>query len=233
MPLFLAKRATELREIMDDLHCDRTLLYKTYDHFKIINQLLSGWHGLYRRYIKPLAQSESRKLRLLDIGFGGGDIPMGIAKWAQRDGIELEITAIEIDPRALEYVKKLPPLENVNFQNLSTKDLIAQQQTFDLVICTHVLHHLSEEEIKEILADAEQLATHLVLFNDLERSDIAYGLYGLIAKPLFPGSYLYIDGLRSIRRSYHHQELKALLPTSWIVKPVFPFRLLLVQHKKH
>jgi len=47
----------------------------------------------------------------------------------------------------------------------------------------------------------------------------------------FRNSYIRIDGLRSIRRSFTRNELKEIAPKDWSVAALFPFRLLAVCDK--
>ena len=231
MLYFLNRRATQLQEIMDDPHCNETLLNNTYVHFQTLNQLVSSWGSLYKLYLKPLLKKENRTLTLLDVGCGGGDISLALAQWVKKDGLALEITAIDTDGRAIDFAKKLNSPHNISFKHASTKDLIAQNKSFDLVISNHVIHHLSNSELREILAEAEQLAKKLVIFNDIERSDLAYfgfNALGILIKPFFPNSFIWVDGPRSIKRSYSQPELMAIAPANWQVKRLFPSRLLLI-----
>ncbi len=68
----LARRATELPEIMDG-PCDEARLFATYRHFAVANRAVSGWRRIYRRRLRPLLAAGP--VTLLDVGFGGGDIP--------------------------------------------------------------------------------------------------------------------------------------------------------------
>lgn len=227
MPLFLSRRQPDLVEQMDRDDCDPIKLENTYRQFSVINGLLSNWKRIYRKRIRPLFQNASKEYSLLDIGFGGGDIPLSISKWAQEDGINLKITAIETDARAVRFVQNLPSDPNVTFLNCSSTDLVRDQKRFDVVISNHVLHHLDELSTLQILEEAKELATSLIIFNDIERSDLGYALFNVISRPLFSNSFITEDGLISIKRCYTKSELSAIAPVGWKVERSFPFRLLL------
>jgi 2-polyprenyl-3-methyl-5-hydroxy-6-metoxy-1,4-benzoquinol methylase len=234
MPMILKQRNRHARERMDDPDCDRQLLFNTYRQFSTINSLLSRWKTIYNREIVTACEDPLITYRLLDIGFGGGDLPLKISRWAQEDQIKLEITAIDSDQRAFEYIqqkpRKLPP--NIHFRAASSGELVQAGEQFDFVISNHLLHHLSNSELQRILEEAVSLSSKKVLFNDIERSDLGYLLFNLLSRPLFRGSFITEDGLTSIRRSYTFSELKAQIPNSWKVKRIFPFRLLLsYEHK--
>lgn len=227
MPLFFSNRATGLTELMDNTNCDQNKLFNTYRYFATVNSLISRWKSIYRSHIAPLALKNSRSITLLDIGFGGGDIPIALSKWAAKDDIELAITAIETDPRALEFTGQLATPNKVNFELISAQEMLAQHRSFDIVISNHLLHHIPTTNLPELLETSRKLSRKRVIFNDIERSDIGWLLFNLLSRPFFRNSYVTQDGLTSIRRSYTRKELQAAIPDNWQVKRLFPFRLLL------
>lgn len=225
MPLLLRHRAKALREQMDDPHCDELTLRRTYAGFAKVNRLVSAWPRIYTRYIRPLARSLERP-SLLDVGFGGGDIPLNLAKWATRDGLELDITAIEVDERAFSFARERLHPPQVRFELASTEDLTRQGRRFDIVTSNHLLHHLSGAELEPLCWQSQALARHRVIHNDIERGDLAYAGFALTA-PFFTDSFITPDGLRSIRRSFCASELRQVAPKGWQVERLFPYRLLL------
>lgn len=225
MPLFLRSRAPHLREKMDDPTCDPALLYATYARFGTVNRLFSGWRVLYKRYLRP-RMVPGGHYRLLDIGFGGGDIPVDLMRWAAQAGAQLSVTAIDPDPRALGYARTLPASPHLHFQQAHSSELVAQGERFDFVISNHLLHHLSASELAELCADAVRLGG-VVLHNDIARADTAYLGFAALTGPFFRGSLITPDGLTSVRRAYTPGELAAVAPTGWQVRQPYPYRALL------
>ena len=224
MPIFLKYRRSDLVELMDMKDCDPVQLANTYRQFAFINRALSGWRKLYKTHIRPYLH-QHKKATVLDIGFGGGDIPLFLSQLARKDGFELNITAIEIDERALEYVQNLKSDPNVAYQHASLQQMLDATHTFDFVISNHVLHHLTESDITDFMEIASQLATYKVLFNDLRRSDFGFVLFWMISR-FFRNSFVRIDGLISIQRSFSQEELQNLSPTNWNIATLGWFRLL-------
>lgn len=228
MPLFLRERNRTLREYMDDPNCNLEKLHATYTQFETVNRLIGGWGRIYTSYIRPALVKAGNRASVLDIGCGGGDILRLIDRFCQQDDITAQMTGIEPDKRAIQYLDEQAWPENFTFLNLRTGDLVAENKRYTVVISNHLIHHLEDNEIRSICHDAQTLAEERVIFSDIERSDIGYACFSLIAPLFFRNSFIVADGTRSIRRSFQKEELSPLLPDGWEVKKQFPFRLLAV-----
>jgi 2-polyprenyl-3-methyl-5-hydroxy-6-metoxy-1,4-benzoquinol methylase len=222
----MRQRAVDAVELMDLPDCDARLLDNTYRQFGLVNRALSGWRKLYVRELRPALANSTAPARLLDIGSGGGDLAYQLAGWARRDGLALHITGIDPDARAAAFARGRPPLPGVEFRQAHSTDLVREGKSFDFVISNHVLHHLSAAELQQLLSDSVVLAGRKVLHNDLRRSSAAYALFWAAALP-FRHSYIRVDGLTSIRRSYTPGELSALAPAGWTVEPSAAFHQVL------
>lgn len=233
MPLILGKRNPDAVEMMDDPDCDRTKLHNTYRQFRYINTSLSRSRAVYRRWLRPAMADRSRDYSLLDVGFGGGDIPLKLAEWTAKDGHRLKITGVEVDARALDCVRGIKWPDNVRFRLASTTELVQMGERYDFVISNHLLHHLANGELARVLREIVQLSSRLALMVDLQRSDIAYALFATLTLPFFRDSYIRVDGLASLRRSYTQRELRDVAPPGWRVEPLIPFRqVLLYSHDR-
>ncbi|MDJ0324557.1 class I SAM-dependent methyltransferase [Cryobacterium sp. PH31-AA6] len=222
----LRRRASDAVELMDDPGCDPERLDRTYANFRFVNAVVSGWRGMYRREIRP-ALSGTRERTLLDIGSGGGDVARALARWAARDGLRLNVTAIDPDARAHAYATGLRAIPGLTFRRALSSELVAEGARFDFVVSNHVLHHLTAEQLGGLLADSEHLAAGRVLHGDIERGRFAYLGFGLGSWPFFRRSFIRDDGLTSIRRSFTAAELRQVVPPGWRVTRERPSRLVL------
>jgi 2-polyprenyl-3-methyl-5-hydroxy-6-metoxy-1,4-benzoquinol methylase len=231
MPQFLKHRNPDLVEWMDRSDCDKELLFRTYRQFTYINRLLSGWKKIYKKHLKPVLNKIKGNATILDIGCGGGDVLRILNKLCREDGFKVHFTGIDPDQRSIEYVSGLEWPDNIQFKPVFSHTLVNAKQRFDIVISNHVMHHLQEEELINICTDASYLAKKLVIFSDIERTDIGYGLFSIVAPLIFRKSYIVKDGLISIKRSFRKEELQNLIPDDWSVQRQFPFRLLAMHLK--
>lgn len=201
----LGTRDTRLRQLMDDPDCDLAALTHTYAQFRVVNRLVAGWSRVYRPQLRGLLSPTTTTT------------------------LRLRVTGIDPDERAHAYASGLPAVAGVSYRRVTSAELVGEGARFDVVISNHLLHHLEPAELTALVSDSERLARRLVVHNDLARGRAAYAGYAVVSRPFGRRSFISIDGLRSIRRSYSPAELRALVPTPWRVQPQFPARLLLVR----
>lgn len=231
MQLLLPERDTTSTELMDQPDCSPRKLENTYRQFRTINRFLSGWDLLFHTHIAPRCTDPKRTYYLLDIGFGGGDVPARLDALAREYDIDLHITAIDTDARAVAYARENIRLANVHFRHASEQELINENRIFDFIISNHLVHHLDEKQLVRLLENTELLNDGLLLFNDLRRSPISWLLFNALTLFAFRKSFIRYDGLLSIRRSYRPDELRDKLPEGFEVESFPPFRMIIKREK--
>jgi 2-polyprenyl-3-methyl-5-hydroxy-6-metoxy-1,4-benzoquinol methylase len=212
---------------MDDPDCDPRALAATYRRFDVVNRLVSAWGRVYRTRMAPELRALGRPARVLDLGSGGGDVVVRLAALAARDGLDVEWVGADPDARAHEAARARQR-SGVRFVAAGSRELLAAGERFDLVVSNHVLHHLDAEGLRSFADDSLALSRGTVLHADIARGRRAYALYAVGIAPLSVGTFLRVDGLRSIRRSYRAPELAAALGAPWRVESPAPFRVLAV-----
>ncbi|MBC8142419.1 MAG: methyltransferase domain-containing protein [Armatimonadetes bacterium] len=215
---------------MDEAGCDPALLANTYRDFDRVNALVSGWRGIYTRYLRPVLREAGAEATVLDIGCGAGDVCRRLAAWAKADGFSPCFVGADPDERAIEYAKGQANPPGTRFYCGTAEQLADKGETFTIVLSNHVLHHLTDSEVTWLCETSTRFAPRLVLHADIHRHPVAYATFPVIGG-LFPGTYILPDGLLSIRRSFTPDELRRIAPRNdnrWRVETAFPFRLRLV-----
>lgn len=232
----LSTRASDARELMDDPGANLAMLERTYERFRLVNALVSRPGQFYRRDIRPRARRGP--VRVLDVGAGGADACRMIAARLRRDGLEGEITALDADERAVRWAEAHDGGAGLRYRCALAEDLVAEGDQYDVVFSNHVLHHLTDSELLGVLRDTERLVAPggVVVHRDIARSRTAYALFAAATLPfagtVLRGSFIRVDGLISIRRSYTPTELAAVAPPGWTVRAGLPARIELRRERR-
>ena len=169
-----------------------------------------------------------RHFRLLDVGFGDGDMLRAIARWARRRGISAELTGIDLNPRS-RAAAEAHSAPGAPIRYLAGDYTGLAGESFDCVVSSLVAHHMSEAELSAFLRFMEGEAAAGWFVNDLHRHGFAYTAWPLLAGAMRWHPIVRADGHTSIARSFRPQEWQAILAREHIteakVRRRFPFRL--------
>lgn len=165
--------------------------------------------------------------RLLDVGFGHGDMLRRIARWATRRGISAELVGVDLNPRSAPIAKAATP--DAMAIDFRTGDYGDVEGPIDLTVSSLVAHHMSDRQLRDFLRFMEQRSSVGWLVNDLHRHAFAYAGYPLLARLLGVHRIVREDGRLSIARAFRPGEWHAILADAGIagarVVRRFPFRL--------
>lgn len=193
-------------ELMDHPDCDEAQLFRTLDQFHGINRLFSRVRKLLTDTVLTDMQPDF-SYHLVDLGAGACDIPVWLLEAAQKRGLDLRVTAIDSDPKAVRYARerygKIPGLTIREHDALDLEALAP----FDYLFANHFLHHLPDEVISPFLSDAHRLSRRGFVISDLLRSPWSYLGFSLFAR-VYRDSFARADGLLSIRKGFHPSDFK-------------------------
>lgn len=228
MPVFLRKRHHELPELMDNPQADLKKLHQTYAHFFWVNRVISRWHYIFESHIHANIKNINSVIRILDVGCGGGDLALLLSNKLRSLGREHQIVGIDPDDRAISFAQKQVSRPEINFEARSLDDEFRLGNSYDFVISNHVLHHLSDTHIPDFLKLSRSLSHGKVIHSDIRRSDLAFIGYPLLSMWTAWNSFLMVDGMRSIRRSFTKAEITDLAGPHWKVIQYPLFRWVLI-----
>jgi len=222
-----SKRA-EIPELMDDPNCDEAKLLRTVGQFASINRLVSRYRTILKKHVLD-DMRPGREYHLVDMGAGGCDIDVWLLQAAKKRGLDLRITACDIDPRIIAHARSAFG----TFQGLEIREVDLLENEFnepvDYVFANHFLHHLDSETIVRLLKIWHPRVRRKMLFSDLHRTFPSYLGYAMLSL-FYRNSFARVDGLISIRRGFLPQELEALAGQAGVpgsVRQLAPGRLLL------
>jgi SAM-dependent methyltransferase len=207
----LSQRSQAL-ELLDAPDIPPEDLWRNLAELDLINRTLGG-HAVTLAGLQRLIQDRSRVWRIADIGCGGGDSLKAIAAWAQRQGIKVALTGVDLKPECLEFARK--SCQGLPIQWLAT-DYRAIEAEFDIIVTSLFCHHLDPSQLRDFLIWSGQRAQMGLVINDLHRHALAWWSIRLLTG-LFSRSYLVRnDAPLSVWRGFSRSELElALADSGW------------------
>jgi SAM-dependent methyltransferase len=173
-----------------------------------VNRLTRGYQPTLAFLDRVLAANGAalpQPLRILDIGCGGGDTLRHIARWARKRGIAVELTGIDLNPRAIRaasaFSAATPDDRQICFTNEDVFHYEAPQG-IDVVLSALFTHHLSTPDVVRFLDWMEQHARLGWFINDLRRSRRAAWWFRALPVLFRWHRFIRHDGPVSLRRAF-------------------------------
>lgn len=172
--------------------------------------------------------------RLLDVGFGDGDMLRRIERWAARRGQTFDLVGVDMNPRSECAARAHTPAGSaIRWITGDYADLAGEH--WDFVISSLVAHHMTHDQLIAFLRFMQRHAATGWLVNDLHRHGFAHWGFPILARAFGWHRIVRLDGTLSIARSYRPAEWPPILAEAGIsdaqVRRVFPFRLC-VEHRR-
>jgi len=194
--------------------------------------------------IKRLALARGLStVSVLDIGCGGGEVPLDVQRRALRAGLNMNITGYDMSPTVVEYARA--QAAKVTHGQRGTSDerrrkaefevrdvfLDPPEHRFDVVMCSLLMHHLDDARAATLLETMADTASRLVLVNDLVRSKLGYVAAKVALHLLSRSDIVHADGPHSVARAFRVDELQRIVEEVGMngaqIRTIWPFRMLL------
>jgi ubiquinone/menaquinone biosynthesis C-methylase UbiE len=226
----LSYRSNE-KELIDDLELDNDALRQNLEELAVINKYLGGNQvtvsGLSKLIFDfQISRSKSRKLpkqtsniehrtsqlTIADLGCGGGDMLMVMAKWAKNKGLNAEFVGIDANDFMIDFAqKRTANIQNISYlhQNIFSEEF--KQKVFDVMTMTLFCHHFNDQELVSLLQQFKKQCRIGIVINDIHRHWFAYHSIAWITK-LFLKSYLVKhDAKLSVWRAFRRADLERII----------------------
>lgn len=172
--------------------------------------------------------ARGRRLRVLDVGFGHGDMLRRVARWGARRGVACDLVGVDLNPRSAPAARAATPAGvAIDYRTGDYRALAGEG--WDVILSSLVAHHMTRGQLIDFLRFMEAEARRGWFVNDLHRHRFAYAGYPLLARIAGWHPMVRADGTLSIARSYRPAEWPPLLAEAGVaeaeVRRVFPFRL--------
>ena len=230
MPDF-AKRSDQ-KELLDSDAIPFDDIRRNMQELDVINHRLGG-HRITLEGVRAFVRGwdKSQPFRIIEIGCGGGDNLRVIKNWGARQGLQLQLTGIDINPECIRFAKEQAGNAGIEFICADYRVAVFDSKP-QLVFSSLFCHHFSEEALVTQLAWMQQNSGIGAFINDLHRHSLAYySIKGLTAA--FSKSYLVkndapLSVLRGFRKKDWQKMLQAAAITGASVQWQWAFRWLIL-----
>ncbi len=218
---------------MDDVSIADARLTRALWDLRRTNRL-TGAYGATDSILDSLFR-QSTSLRMLDVGCGGGDYLVHLARLAGRFNCRVELVGIDVNPVTVGHARShlddclspsLRPQVRVEVEDALS--LSYEDNAFNIVHAALFLHHFHGERAVTVLAEMQRVARRGVLINDLHRHPVAYLGIWLLSRGLQMAPMVQHDGPMSVRRGFQKNELETLARKAQLPDPSirwhWPFR---------
>jgi 2-polyprenyl-3-methyl-5-hydroxy-6-metoxy-1,4-benzoquinol methylase len=221
----MLEHRSQKKELLDATDIPKKDLFLNLKELDFINT----WLGGYRISVSGIQKIlKSNKISsLVDIGSGGGDTLKHIHSWLKKRNTYISLVGIDLNPVCIDYANANAANEPITFICDDYKRLFDYVPQVDIIHACLFCHHLSEEQLIDLMQFAKQHKT-ILLINDLERNAVAYTAISWLTK-LFSKSYLVKnDAPLSVARGFKMKEWKTIIAkagiTEYSIKNMWAFR---------
>jgi 2-polyprenyl-3-methyl-5-hydroxy-6-metoxy-1,4-benzoquinol methylase len=224
-------------EIMDDPTLDEVVHRQALRGLARVNAISRTAQVIGETVIRQLGADPGQHLRLLDVACGGGDVTIGIARWAKQHGLSMDVVGCDISPVAVKDAtdNSVRRESDVTFMQW---DVLQDglPDGFDVIVCSLFLHHLSKDDAGALLRELREKAARLVVASDLIRSRWGYFLAWWGCRILTRSHVVHFDGPVSVRAALTIAELEQLASEAGMQSPQivrsWPARMCLVWKRR-
>jgi ubiquinone/menaquinone biosynthesis C-methylase UbiE len=208
LPLWPLRARAHEAELLDLPELDRVELRANLRELALLNRLPGGARASIRAIGHLAGDGE---ISILDVGTGGGDLPLAFARHGRRRG-PWRVIASDSRPEILDLAAAWTGADpNVTTLLADGRHLPIGDGEVDVAHSSLLLHHLDPPDVVLLLRELRRVSRRGVVINDLRRGLIPFAVTALTVAALARSRYTRHDGILSARRAYTLTELDTML----------------------
>ena len=209
----LAKRSEQL-ELIDTESPGYDEWCIILNELELINKLTFAYSPTIKaidRTLKARHEGQQRPVKVLDVGFGYGDVLRRLARRAVKKKYSFDLTGFEINPWAVKVAREVTPAEmKIRYltSNIFEENL---KESYDIIINSLFTHHLKSEEIIKLVQWMCCHAKYGWVINDLHRHRIPYYFIKYFTRFLRFNRCIINDAPLSVARSFVRSDWESII----------------------
>ena len=186
--------------------------YKTFlREIRFINRYLGDGRALKKTLFAEIEKLGLRSFSVLDVGCGSGELLRMIGEFAAKAVRDASLIGLDLNPISTEitkvWSKGVAPIDSIQGDAFQ---LPFSDNSFDYAISSLFFHHLTDEQIIEVLNEMSRVARRGLVVIDLHRDPVAFVGYKIFCFVFRISRLVREDGSLSIRKGFRREELREL-----------------------
>lgn len=197
-------------ELMDAEAAGGIELREAYRHLRRLNRLFGTarpvLYGVRRLWAEA---GYPARLTVLDIGAGAGDVNRLLLRWADRQGIRLNVILADRRIEACREAKRL--FKDERRVRIMLGDLFdLPNARADIVTATHFAHHFAPDELPDVVRRMLRASRLGAVLCDIHRHWVPWASVWLAARLISRNRYIRHDGPLSVAKGFRTEDWRVL-----------------------
>ena len=219
---------SSLPEVMDDAVLDAATYQRCLADLAALNKVTLT-HSATLRWLARATRHlpAGATFSLLDVAYGQGDLLRAIALWAERRGLQAELSGVDMNPRSAIAARSATPAGmRIDYRTGDVFDY-TPSAPLDFIVSSQFTHHLDNAAVERLLKWFEGNAAKGWYISDLHRHALPFYGFRVLAGVMGWHKIVRSDGTISIARGFRRADWVELLQQAGVpakISWVFPFR---------
>lgn len=199
---------------------------------RFINRRLGDRAILERTLLNEIEVLGLNDFSVLDVGAGTGELLGLVADAARLKDRRARLVGLDLNELSIKEIANEAKEHNeISPVRADALALPFPDHAFDYAICSLFAHHLTDEQVPDVIGEMSRVARRGIVVIDLERSPAAWLLYQLFCAAYRISPLVRQDGSLSIRKGFRPAELEEISKDAGLtgarVTRSWPYRVVL------